>query len=143
MCLFMCVCVCLCTRERGRKEREKDDERLGLNRISKFGMSSDQRTAMVEKERKRRKRRGNDTRATKLQSSLLPSISYSPLKFLVPFFYSTPTQGQILKCIFFSLFWSSVHTWKRWGFSHFKNGLQSGHLKMLALHLEHASPGNT
>lgn len=40
-------CVCA---ERENGERERDDERLGLNHISKFGMSSDQRTAIVEKE---------------------------------------------------------------------------------------------
>lgn len=66
-CMDLCrVCVC----KRGRKtegwrgrafstcvsiyEREKserDDERLRLNHISKFGMSSDQRTAMVGEEK--------------------------------------------------------------------------------------------
>lgn len=46
--------MCVSTYDRERKEKEEDDERLGLNHNSKFGMSSDQRTAMVEKERKRR-----------------------------------------------------------------------------------------
>lgn len=99
-----CECsdlCCVCEREK-QSEREQDDERLGLNHISKFGMSLDQRTAMVERERKRR---GNDTRATKLRSSRLPSFPYSnfpPFKFRVPFFYSVLTQGHIFKLHLFS-----------------------------------------
>lgn len=78
---YQCVpfYVCVCVRVYVRAS-EEDDERLGLNHISKFGMSSDQRTAMVEKERKRR---GNDTRATKLQSSLLPFLSFLYYNFLL------------------------------------------------------------
>lgn len=38
---------------RKRERREGDDKRLGLNHISKFGMSSDQRTVIVEKEVRR------------------------------------------------------------------------------------------
>lgn len=86
VCANVLMCVCPCMTERERKEREEDDERLGLNHISKFGMSSDQRTAMVEKERKRR---GNDTRATKLQSFLLPYL-FSVLLFVPLTFQITP-----------------------------------------------------
>lgn len=37
-----------------REKSERDDERLGLNHISKFGMSSDQRTAMLGERKGRR-----------------------------------------------------------------------------------------
>lgn len=47
-----------------REKSERDDERLGLNHISKFGMSSDQRTAMLGERKGRR-----------LYSPLLPYLS--------------------------------------------------------------------
>lgn len=37
-----------------REKSERDDERLGLNHISKFDMSSDQRTAMLGERKGRR-----------------------------------------------------------------------------------------
>lgn len=98
-----CECMDLCCiweKERVGRER-KDDERLGLKHVSKFGMSSDQRTAMEEKERKRRRgRRYQGNKAPEFSapfSIFLLCLHFSPFKLPAPYFNSTPTLGQILK----------------------------------------------